>query len=217
MPALRVAVSISDTVAGPPPSESWGACANGTVLAGAGLRTAMVDGVHHVHVGRWGRFQHGANRPRNGNDHMVVAPVLLFNASDGPIAIAPDGNNWQQLCTAPGLKKWMSNCASDSAQRREDREAINATVESVIGAAVGQSGSAPRTGSAYPRAGRTIWRRHFRSAGAPSGDGHRIGAASGPVEIRVPGQNVVTTAGPNGREPSPRSASTVGVCRSSDL
>jgi crotonobetainyl-CoA:carnitine CoA-transferase CaiB-like acyl-CoA transferase len=96
----------------------------------------MVDGLISMFTFAAGAyFSTGQLPPRNGNDHMVVAPYGLFNASDGPIAIAPSTEkNWQQLCTALGLENLMSDPRFDSAEkRREHRNEINAFVESVIG------------------------------------------------------------------------------------
>jgi crotonobetainyl-CoA:carnitine CoA-transferase CaiB-like acyl-CoA transferase len=80
-------------------------------------------------------FSTGQLPPRNGNDHMVIAPYGLFNASDGPIAIAPSTEkNWQQLCTALGLEKLMEDPHFDTGEkRRENRAELNAILESVIG------------------------------------------------------------------------------------
>lgn len=139
MPSLRVGIPISDTIAGLYAAFGILAALRERDRTGRGqeIQTAMVDGLISMFTFAAGAyFSTGQLPPRNGNDHMVVAPYGLFNASDGPIAIAPSTEkNWQQLCTALGLESLMSDPRFDSAEkRREHREAINAIVESVIGA-----------------------------------------------------------------------------------
>ncbi|HSO62200.1 MAG TPA: CoA transferase [Desulfobacterales bacterium] len=139
MPSLRVGIPISDTIAGLYAAFGILAALRERDRTGRGqeIQTAMVDGLISMFTFAAGAyFSTGQLPPRNGNDHMVVAPYGLFNASDGPIAIAPSTEkNWQQLCTALGLEALMSDPRFDSAEnRREHRGEINAIVESVIGA-----------------------------------------------------------------------------------
>ncbi|MBI5577535.1 MAG: CoA transferase [Deltaproteobacteria bacterium] len=138
MPYLRVGIPISDTIAGLYAAFGILAALRERERTGRGqeIQTAMVDGLISMFTfAAAAYFSTGKLPPRNGNDHMVVAPYGLFNASDGPIAIAPSTErNWQQLCTALGLEELMSDPRFDSAEnRREHRGDINAIVGSVIG------------------------------------------------------------------------------------
>lgn len=137
MPYLRVGIPISDTIAGVYAAFAILAALRERDRIGRGqeVQTAMVDGLISMFTFAAGAyFSTGRLPPRNGNDHMVVAPYGLFNASDGPIAIAPSTEkNWQQLCTALELEHLMADPRFDSAEkRREHRSAINSLVQSVI-------------------------------------------------------------------------------------
>lgn len=138
MPYLRVGIPISDTIAGLYAAFGIMAALRERDRTGRGqeIQTAMVDGLISMFTFAAGAyFSTGQLPPRNGNDHMVVSPYGLFNASDGPIAIAPSTEkNWQQLCTALKLENLMSDPRFDTAEkRREHRGEINAIMESVIG------------------------------------------------------------------------------------
>lgn len=137
MPYLRVGIPISDTIAGLYAAFGILAALRVREKTGRGqeIQTAMVDGLISMFTFAAGAyFSTGELPPRNGNDHMVVSPYGLFNASDGPIAIAPSTErNWQQLCGALKLEHLMSDPRFDSAEkRRAHRPEINAIVESVI-------------------------------------------------------------------------------------
>jgi crotonobetainyl-CoA:carnitine CoA-transferase CaiB-like acyl-CoA transferase len=137
MPYLRVGIPIGDTIAGVYAAFAILAALRERDRTGRGqeVQTAMVDGLISMFTFAAGAyFTTGRLPPRNGNDHMVVAPYGLFNASDGPIAIAPSTEkNWQQLCTALELEHLMTDPRFDSAEkRREHRSAINARVQAVI-------------------------------------------------------------------------------------
>jgi CoA:oxalate CoA-transferase len=137
MPYLRVGIPISDTVAGLYAAFGILVALQERHRTGRGqeIQTAMVDGLISMFTFAAGAyFSTGELPPRNGNDHMVVAPYGLFNASDGPIAIAPSTEkNWQQLCMALGVENLICDPRFDSAEkRREHRQEINAIVESAI-------------------------------------------------------------------------------------
>ena len=217
MPSLRVGIPISDTIAGLYTAFGILAALRERDRTGRGqeIQTAMVDGLISMFTfAAAAYFSTGQLPPRNGNDHMVVAPYGLFNASDGPIAIAPSTEkNWQQLCTALGLENLMSDPRFDSAEkRREHRGEINAIMESVIGAR-----------------SQTEWIALLNRAGVPCGPVNNIAQAfsdpqvlhqemviesaqpSGPV--KVPGFPVKLSRTPAGlRKPSPQVGEhTVGV------
>jgi crotonobetainyl-CoA:carnitine CoA-transferase CaiB-like acyl-CoA transferase len=137
MPYLRVGIPISDTIAGVYLAFAILAALRERDRTGRGqeVQTAMVDALISMFTFAAGAyFSTGRLPPRNGNDHMVVAPYGLFNASDGPIAIAPSTEkNWQQLCSALKLEHLMTDPRFDSAEkRRAHRSEINARVQSVI-------------------------------------------------------------------------------------
>jgi CoA:oxalate CoA-transferase len=138
MPYLRVGIPISDTIAGLYAAFGILAALRAREKTGRGqeIQTAMVDGLISMFTFAAGAyFSTGELPPRNGNDHMVVSPYGLFNASDGPIAIAPSTEkNWQQLCGALKLEHLLSDPRFESAvKRREHRKEINAIIEAAIG------------------------------------------------------------------------------------
>jgi CoA:oxalate CoA-transferase len=138
MPYLRAGIPISDTIAGLYSAFGILAALRERERTGRGqeIQTAMVDGLISMFTFASGAyFATGKLPPRNGNDHMVVAPYGLFNASDGPIAIAPSTEkNWQQLCTTLKLENLMADPRYDTAEkRREHRKELNMILESVIG------------------------------------------------------------------------------------
>jgi len=138
MPSLRVGIPISDTIAGLYAAFAILAALRERDRTGRGqeIQAAMVDGLISMFTfAAAAYFSTGQLPPRNGNDHMVVAPYGLFNASDGPIAIAPSTEkNWQQLCAALKQEHLMTDPRFDSAEkRRENRSDINVLVQAVIG------------------------------------------------------------------------------------
>jgi crotonobetainyl-CoA:carnitine CoA-transferase CaiB-like acyl-CoA transferase len=74
----------------------------------------------------------GAEQPRTGNDHLLVAPYGLFATADGVVAIAPSTETvYRKLVAALGLDAELgSGLYSDNAARVRDREAVNAIIES---------------------------------------------------------------------------------------
>jgi crotonobetainyl-CoA:carnitine CoA-transferase CaiB-like acyl-CoA transferase len=185
MPYMRVGIPISDTIAGLYAAFGIMAALRERDRTGRGqeVQTAMVDGLISMFTFAAGAyFSTGQLPPRNGNDHMVVAPYGLFNASDGPIAIAPSTDkNWQQLCTALGLENLMSDPRFDSAEkRREHREAINAIVGSVIG---GRS--------------RAEWIALLNRAGVPCGPVNNLAQAFSDPQV-LHQEMVIESAQPSG-------------------
>ncbi len=92
MEPMRVGIPISDTIAGLYAAFGILAALRDRERTGQGheIQSAMVDGLMSMFTFASGAFfATGALPPRNGNDHMVVSPYGLYNASDGPIAIAP--------------------------------------------------------------------------------------------------------------------------------
>ncbi len=104
MDPQRVGIPISDTIAGL--YAAFGILAalyrRGRGGRGEEVQVAMVDSLISMFTFASGAFfATGQLPPRNGNDHMVVAPYGVFHASDGPLAIAPSTEkNWLNLCRA---------------------------------------------------------------------------------------------------------------------
>mgnify|MGYP001577328452 CR=1 FL=1 len=185
MPSLRVGIPISDTIAGLYAAFGILAALRERDRTGRGqeIQTAMVDGLISMFTfAAAAYFSTGQLPPRNGNDHMVVAPYGLFNASDGPIAVAPSTEkNWQQLCTALGLENLMSDPRFDSAEkRREHRSEINALVESVIGGRARQE-----------------WIALLNQAGVPCGPVNNLAQAFSDPQVLHQGM-VIESAQPGG-------------------
>jgi crotonobetainyl-CoA:carnitine CoA-transferase CaiB-like acyl-CoA transferase len=185
MPYLRVGIPISDTIAGLYAAFGILAALREREKSGRGqeIQTAMVDGLISMFTFASGAyFSTGELPPRNGNDHMVVAPYGLFNASDGPIAIAPSTEkNWQQLCGALKLEHLMSDPRFDSAEkRREHRPEINAIVQSAIGS---------RT--------REEWITLLNQAGVPCGPVNNLAQAFSDPQV-LHQEMVIASAQPSG-------------------
>lgn len=217
MPYMRAGIPISDTIAG-----LYAAFGILTALRerdrtgrGQEVQTAMVDGLISMFAfASAAYFGTGQLPPRNGNDHMVISPYGLFNAIDGPIAIAPSTEkSWKQLCAVLGREELMGDPRFDSAEKRRDhRGEINAIVASVI---------AGRT--------REEWIEMMNRAGVPCGPVNNLAQAfsdpqvlhqemviasvqpSGPV--KVPGFPVKMSATPARlHKPSPQVGEhTIGV------
>lgn len=185
MPYLRVGIPISDTIAGLYAAFGILAALREREKSGRGqeIQTAMVDGLMSMFTFASGAyFSTGELPPRNGNDHMVVAPYGLFNASDGPIAIAPSTEkNWQQLCGALKLEHLMSDPRFDSAEkRREHRSEINAIVQSAIG-----------------RRTREEWITLLNQAGVPCGPVNNLAQAFSDPQV-LHQEMVIASAQPSG-------------------
>jgi CoA:oxalate CoA-transferase len=190
MPYLRVGIPISDTVAGVYAAFGILAALRERDRTGQGqeVQSAMVDGLISMFTFAAGAyFSTGQLPPRNGNDHMVVAPYGLFNASDGPIAIAPSTEkNWQQLCTALGLEHLMSDPRFDSAEkRRAHRAEINAIMDSVL--------------RGYPR---EEWIALLNQAGVPCGPVNNLAQTFSDPQV-LHQEMVVTSEQPSGKVKMP--------------
>jgi CoA:oxalate CoA-transferase len=137
MDPLRVGIPISDTIAGLYAAFGILAALRERDRTGKGqeVQSAMVDGLISMFTFASGAyFSTGELPPRNGNDHMVVSPYGLFNASDGPLAIAPSTEKtWVSLCGCIGREDLLEDPLFDSAEKRRDnRTEINKIVGDVI-------------------------------------------------------------------------------------
>ncbi|MBW6486330.1 MAG: CoA transferase [Syntrophobacterales bacterium] len=137
MPPLRVGVPISDTIAGLYAAFGILAALREREKSGRGqeIQTAMVDGLISMFTfASSAYFATGELPPRNGNDHMVVSPYGLFDAADGPVAIAPSAEkNWRQLCTVLKRDDLPADPRFDTQQkRRQNRSEINEIIQGII-------------------------------------------------------------------------------------
>ena len=134
---LRVGIPISDTIAG-----LYAAFGILTALQvrnrtgeGQEVQCAMVDGLISMYTFATGAFFATSGLPpRNGNDHMVVSPYGLFQASDGPIAIAPSTHKaWTNFCRSIEMEELTSDPRFDTAEkRRQNRAEINEIISKQI-------------------------------------------------------------------------------------
>ena len=78
-------------------------------------------------------FANGREPQRTGNDHALVAPYGLFEASDGQIAVAPSNDSFYfRLLDALGLQALRDRPEyATNAQRFERRAQINAEIDAV--------------------------------------------------------------------------------------
>ena len=130
MEPMRVGISITDTIAGL-------YAAFGVLVAlrekerighGYEIQSAMVDCLISMFTFASGAFFATSKLPpRNGNDHMVVSPYGLYQASDGPIAIAPSTEKtWLSLCKVLDLENLIMDSRFDTNEKRRDnRPEIN--------------------------------------------------------------------------------------------
>ena len=127
MEPMRVGIPISDTIAGLYAAFGILAALRDRELTGLGyeVQSAMVDGLISMFTFASGAFfATGELPPRNGNDHMVVSPYGLYNASDGPIAIAPSTEKtWLSLCKVLDLEYLLTDSRFDTNEKRRDNRA----------------------------------------------------------------------------------------------
>jgi CoA:oxalate CoA-transferase len=73
----------------------------------------------------------GKNPVRTGNDHPIVAPYGLFQASDGQIAVAPSNDTYvQRFLSAIGLVSLLQESRfADNATRMLNRAELNALID----------------------------------------------------------------------------------------
>ena len=157
MDALRVGIPISDTIAGLYAAFGILAALHRREKTGKGeeVQTAMVDGLMSMFTfASAAYFATGKLPPRNGNDHMIVSPYGLYQASDGPIAIAPSTEKtWLALCKVLDLEHLIAHPKFDTAEkRRQHRIEMNQLVNE-------------RTGTQT----KAVWIERFNKAGVPCG------------------------------------------------
>jgi CoA:oxalate CoA-transferase len=137
MEPMRVGIPITDTIAGLYAAFGVLVALRDRELTGHGheIQSAMVDGLISMFTfASAAFFATGELPPRNGNDHMVVSPYGLYNASDGPIAIAPSTEKtWLSLCKVLDLESLITDSRFDTNEKRRDNRAeINKIVDDRI-------------------------------------------------------------------------------------
>jgi len=99
------------------------------------VRTSLVDGlISFMAYMSANYFASGQLPARTGNDHPILAPYGLFQASDGEVAIAPSSEDaYQKLLTALGLTHLNDDPdLSSNDLRMANRTKINTLVEEKI-------------------------------------------------------------------------------------
>jgi CoA:oxalate CoA-transferase len=137
MEPMRVGIPITDTIAGLYAAFGVLVALRDRERTGHGheIQSAMVDGLISMFTfASAAFFATGELPPRNGNDHMVVSPYGLYNASDGPIAIAPSTEKtWLSLCKVLDLESLITDSRFDTNEKRRDNRAeINKIVDDRI-------------------------------------------------------------------------------------
>ncbi|MBU1736489.1 MAG: CoA transferase, partial [Verrucomicrobia bacterium] len=96
----------------------------------------MVDSMISMFSFATGAFFSTGDLPtRTGNDHMVVSPYGLFQAADGPIALAPSTEKtWLGLCRVLDLEHLRDDPRFDTNEKRlRNRGEINRILNEKIG------------------------------------------------------------------------------------
>ena len=137
MDPIRAGIPITDTIAGIYAAFGILAALRNRDKTGQGqeVQVAMVDSIISMFTFASGAFfATGKLPPRTGNDHMIVSPYGLFQASDGPIAIAPSVHEtWLRLIRALDLEHLNTDPRFDSnAKRMKNRSEINHIIGEVI-------------------------------------------------------------------------------------
>ena len=136
-PPARAAPPLSDLIAGA--YAAMGICAalvrRERTGQGEEVATALVDSmVANLAFLATHTFETGEQPQRTGNDHALVSPYGLFEASDGQVAIAPSNDQvYFKLLDALGLSNLREHPEfRTNRDRFERRAAINALVEREI-------------------------------------------------------------------------------------
>ncbi|MEM7463626.1 MAG: CoA transferase, partial [Pseudomonadota bacterium] len=79
-------------------------------------------------------FATGENPKRTGNNHPIVAPYGLFQASDGSVAVAPSNDEFvHRFLGAIGLKELLDlDAFASNTRRMANRDELNARINEVM-------------------------------------------------------------------------------------
>ncbi len=168
---LRAGIPISDTIAGLYAAFGILAALRERDRTGKGqeVQCAMVDGLISMFTFASAvYFATGELPPRNGNDHMVVSPYGLFQASDGPLAVAPSTlKTWASLCKVLELEELLEDPRfADNDLRRENRAELNRII-----------------GERIKTRSRDHWMERLNSAGVPTGPVNDLARAFGDPQV----------------------------------
>jgi len=107
--------------------------------------------------------------PQVGNDHPTSMPTGLFTTTDGAINIAVSGKvTWERFCACAGKPEWADDPRfKDGKARLENRAALNAAIQEVIG-----------TRSS------TEWVDEMNAAGVPCGPVYKIDEVFADPQVR---------------------------------
>lgn len=136
-PPLRCGLPISDNIAGLYITVGILAALRERDRTGRGqsLTCALTDAlISSFSFGAGSFFHTGQLPPRTGNDHMAVSPYGVWEASDGPLAVAPsNASNWVQLAKALGREDLLDDPRfKTNPDRRRNRQIINEIVGAEI-------------------------------------------------------------------------------------
>ena len=130
---IRAATPISDLTAG-----IYGAMAVCAAVAkrertgeGEEIQTNLADAILSTFAYLSANFLASGKLPRRtGNDHPICSPYGLFQASDGPVAIAPSNDNfYKKLLKALDLEEVLNDPELDDNEKRmTNRAKINALI-----------------------------------------------------------------------------------------
>ena len=135
-PPLRAAPPMSDLIAGL-------YCAFGVVCAlearhrtgrGQQVESSLLGGLVSMLAYLSAENLNTGREPvRTGNDHPIVSPYGLFQATDGQIAVAPSNDTYvRRFLGAIGLEHLLDEADyADNAARVRNRKALNARIDAV--------------------------------------------------------------------------------------
>ncbi len=136
-PPLRCGLPISDNITGLYLAFGIMAALRRRDQTGKGqeLTCALMDALMSCYSFASGAFFHtGELPPRTGNDHMAVSPYGVYEAADGPLAVAPStAQTWVSLCKVLEREDLLEDPRfKTNALRRENRSQINRIVADII-------------------------------------------------------------------------------------
>jgi CoA:oxalate CoA-transferase len=135
-PPLRTALPLSDLIGGLYAALGIVAGLQGRENLGHGqhVGVSLLGGLMSLFAFHSADYMaSGASPARTGNDHPIRAPYGLFQAADGPIAVAPSTEvTYQRLMAALGLEHIKADPRfSDNDTRMANRAPLRAAIEAV--------------------------------------------------------------------------------------
>lgn len=135
-PPLRTALPLSDLIGGLYAALGIVAALQGREHSGVGqhVGVSLLGGLMSLLAFHGSDYlASGQLTPRTGNDHPIRAPYGLYEASDGPIAVAPSTEvTYQRLITALGIEHLKDDPRfADNDLRMAHRAPLRAAIEAV--------------------------------------------------------------------------------------